>query len=107
MCTVQDAIALGEIFLSSSSQNPVFVDANLPDKLQDTLFSFMLHKPGRSRGGFPLMAESADLMKKWVRVLQEAINSAVEICDPSVISSEYEDDDLYASIDTVLPFSPK
>ncbi len=98
----QDAIALGEILLSSSSQHSVFVDTNLPGKLQDTLFTFMLHKPGRSGGGFPLMAESADSMKKWLSVLQEAISSAVEICDPSVISTEY-DDDIYATIDSVAP----
>lgn len=103
--TNQDAIALGEILLSSSSQHAVFVDDNLPGKLQDTLFTFMLHKPGRARGGFPLMAESAESMKKWMTVIQEAISSAVEICDPSVISTEY-DDDIYASIDSVLPPSP-
>ena len=86
--------------------NTVYVDNNVPEKLQDSLFVFMLHKPGRSRGGFPLMAETAESMRKWMSVLQEAISSAVETCDPSIVSSEYEDDDLYASIDEVLPPSP-
>lgn len=103
-CPLQDAHALGEIILSSSANSSVFVDNNVPPKLQDYMFVFMLHNSRRARGGFPLMAESAESMKTWMTVLNEAINMTIEGSDPSIVSSDYEDDnELYASVDEVLP----
>ena len=105
--SLQDAHALGEIILSSSAHSSVFVDNNVPPKLQDYMFVFMLHNPRRARGGFPLMAESAESMKTWMSFLKEAISLTIECSDPSIVSSGYEDDnDLYASIDEVIP-TPK
>ena len=76
-----------------------YADEVLPAKFKDTMFSFMLHTPGRGNGGFPLYAENEESKKAWMEALQRVIESSVEPADQSVATSTYEEDeDIYATI---------
>ena len=79
---LKDAVPLGEIILGA---NGFHVDENLPEKLEHHANIFMLHVPNRQGGGFPLMAESADSRKSWMK----AIRGIIEECggSPDLCSS--------------------
>ena len=55
--THQDPHACGEIILGSAADG-YYVDEDVPAQLPAGMFVFMLHVPSRSRGGFPLLADS-------------------------------------------------
>lgn len=80
------------------------MDKIVPKKLEAHLYVFMVHNSQRAGGGFPLMAESAESMKMWISVLNEAINTTVDVCDSSIATCEYEDEsEIYSTIDEILP----
>lgn len=94
---MQDSHPLGEIILGSSADG-FYVDEDVPSKLQDHMFIFMLHVPNRAGGGYPLYADSAQSKKEWMEALRGAIIEGYGSPDQSIAPMTYEDDELYASI---------
>lgn len=99
---LQDPHACGEIILGSSSDG-YYVDEDVPPNLPAGMHVFMLHVPNRSRGGFPLLADSEESKRQWMDLLSKMIGESTGSPDQSVAPSTYEDDDeLYASIGEVM-----
>ena len=73
ICT-QAAFPLGELVLGSSKEG-YWVDENIPDGIDYTSATFMLHVPDRARGGYPLQAPNVASKKQWMKVLNEVIDS--------------------------------
>ena len=80
MFNCQDAYPLGEVTIGSSDDGFEITD-KVPEHLADQPGVFMLKVPYRSKGGFPLLAETEDEKKEWMSVLKSVIEGP-----PSVIS---------------------
>ena len=99
MLLLQDPHAHGEIVLGSAADG-YHVDDNVPARLADRMYIFMLHVPSRGGGGFPLLAESRESKKEWIKSLTKVIEESTGSPDQSVAPSTYEEDeDIYSTID--------
>ncbi len=70
----QDAYPLGEISLGAAKDG-FEVTESLPDHLGEYPHMFMLKVPYRSKGGFPLLAESEQQKKDWMSALKTVIDN--------------------------------
>ena len=89
---IQSAFPLGELVLGSPNEG-YRVDDNVPEGMDCTASTFMLHVPERARGGYPLQAPDTVSKKQWMSILTDVIESTratpeVIICLPF----SYDDD---------------
>ncbi len=75
---MQDAYPLGEISLGAAKDG-FEVTETLPDHLSDQLCMFMLKVPYRSKGGFPLLAETEKDKKDWMVALRTIIEDPLQM----------------------------
>ena len=71
------------------------MDEVVPDGIESTTCTFMLHVPDRQRGGFPLVAPDVGSKKLWMSVLNDVIDSTrttpqVMQCLPSSYDEDLE-----------------
>ena len=83
---IQSAFPLGELVLGSPNEG-YWVDDNVPEGMDCTTSTFMLHVPERARGGYPLQAPDTVSKKQWMSILTDVIESTratpeVTICLP-------------------------
>lgn len=71
---MQDAYPLGEITLGPAKDGYEVLETG-PDKFSDQPNMFMLKAPYRSRGGFPLVAETEQEKKEWIEALKAVIEA--------------------------------
>lgn len=90
---MQAAYPLGELVLGSPTEG-YWVDEIIPDGIEHTTSTFMLHVPERARGGYPLQAPDVASKKHWISVLTDVIESTR--ATPEVITylpySSYDND---------------
>ena len=51
------------------------MDETVPDGIECTASTFMLHVPDRARGGYPLQAPNVASKKQWMSILTDVIES--------------------------------
>lgn len=51
------------------------MDEIIPDGIEYTTSTFMLHVPERARGGYPLQAPDVASKKQWISILTDVIES--------------------------------
>ena len=96
---IKDPHANGEIIIGSSVDG-YSVDLKMPVRLLNCNHGFMLRVPNRSRGGFPLQADTAASKEKWMESLRKVIAESTGSPDQSVAPSSYdEDEEFCASFD--------
>lgn len=88
---------MGEISLGAAKDG-FEVTENLPDHLADQQHMFMLKVPYRSKGGFPLLAESEKDKKDWMAALRTVIENpeAKVIAGAEEVIWCYEDEKDYS-----------
>lgn len=87
---------MGEITLGPAKDG-YEVTETVPDKFSDQPYMFMLKAPYRSKGGFPLLAETEQEKKEWIDALKTVIEGpGLDMVNDGDVVSCYEDEKDYS-----------
>ena len=86
---LQAAFPLGELVLGSPHEG-YWVDENVPDGIDFTVGTFMLHVPGRARGGYPLQAPNLAGKKQWMKEVIESTRAIPQVM--TLLPHSYDND---------------